>query len=155
MHVYVVQNKHIVRICWQQCIRGEHGQQFSRYVLHQQWICIVYIKHGLKLYYILCRFAGSSVLEEDRASRRLEVDDQGLPRQASTDIWSTTSSRAPSRAASTTPSRPVSRYEEKYVVMQRVLHMPTGSRCSVTQQGSHMPNNDSAHMLQQLLDEAH
>ncbi|KAA6428997.1 MAG: hypothetical protein FRX49_01107 [Trebouxia sp. A1-2] len=54
-------------------------------------------------------FAGSSVLEEDRASRRLEVDDQGLPRQASTDIWSTPTSRAPSRAASTTPSRAVSR----------------------------------------------
>ena len=81
-----------------------------------------------KVYGILCRFAGSSVLDEDRASKQLEVDDQGLPRQASTDIWSTTSSRAPSRAASTTPLRAVSRL----VVMQPVLHVPAGSRCSMT-----------------------
>ncbi len=90
---------------------------------HQQWLwpCIIHIHYDLKLtYYSLCRFAGSSVLEEDRASRHLEVDDQGLPRQASADIWSATSSRAPSRAASTTPSRAVSRS----VVVRLVLHVP-------------------------------
>ena len=41
------------------------------------------------------------MLEEDRASRRLEVDEQGLPCQASAgDIWSGTTSQAPSRPAS-------------------------------------------------------
>ena len=57
----------------------------------------------------LCRFAGSSVLEEDRASRRLEVDEQGLPRRVSTDIWSPTTSVSPSRAVSTATSRAASR----------------------------------------------
>ena len=58
----------------------------------------------------LCRFAGSSVLEEDRASRRLEVDEQGLPRRVSTDIWSATTSVSPSRAVSTATSRAASRF---------------------------------------------
>lgn len=35
----------------------------------------------------LYRFAGSSVLEEDNASRRLEVDENGLPKRMSNDIW--------------------------------------------------------------------
>ena len=51
-----------------------------------------------------CRFAGSSMLQEDHASMRLEVDDHGLPR-VSTDIWSATTSKSPSRAVSTANSR--------------------------------------------------
>ena len=58
---------------------------------------------------LACRFAGSSVLQEDRASRRLEVDEHGLPLNASTDIWSATTSRAPSRPASASTSQAPSR----------------------------------------------
>ncbi|KAL3152495.1 hypothetical protein ABBQ32_001530 [Trebouxia sp. C0010 RCD-2024] len=54
-------------------------------------------------------FAGSSVLQEDRASRRLEVDEHGLPCQEATDIWSAATSRGASCAVSTTTSRAASR----------------------------------------------
>eukprot|EP00891_Asterochloris_glomerata_P005698 jgi/Astpho2/5698/fgenesh1_pg.00079_%23_105_t len=43
------------------------------------------------------RFAGATVLDEDRASRRLEVDEHGLPRRVSNDVWSNATSRAASR----------------------------------------------------------
>ena len=49
------------------------------------------------------------MLQDDRASRRLEVDEHGLPCHASTDIWSATTSRAPSRPASATTSQAPSR----------------------------------------------
>ena len=42
----------------------------------------------------VCRFAGSTVLDEDRASRRLEVDEHGLPRRVTNDIWSNGTSRS-------------------------------------------------------------
>ncbi|KAK9817254.1 hypothetical protein WJX72_011915 [[Myrmecia] bisecta] len=38
-------------------------------------------------------FAGSTVLDEDRASKRLEVDEHGLPRRVTNDIWSNGTSR--------------------------------------------------------------
>lgn len=59
---------------------------------------------------LACRFAGSSVLQEDRASRRLEVDEHGLPCREAADIWSAATSRGPSCAVSTTTSQAASRY---------------------------------------------
>ncbi len=40
-----------------------------------------------------CRFGGASDLEEDRAARKLEVDEHGIARRVSDDIWSNATSR--------------------------------------------------------------
>ncbi len=40
-----------------------------------------------------CRFGGASALEEDRAARKLEVDEHGIARRVSNDIWSDATSR--------------------------------------------------------------
>ena len=42
-----------------------------------------------------CRFGGASALEEDRAARKLEVDEHGIARRMSDDIWSNATSRQP------------------------------------------------------------
>lgn len=37
---------------------------------------------------VYVRFGGASGLEEDRAARRLEVDEHGIARRLSDDVWS-------------------------------------------------------------------
>ena len=39
------------------------------------------------------RFGGASALEDDRAGRRVAVDEHGIARRASDDIWSAATSR--------------------------------------------------------------
>ena len=50
-----------------------------------------------------CRFGGASGLEEDRAARKLEVDEHGIARRVSDDIWSNATSRYISGALCTAP----------------------------------------------------
>ena len=42
---------------------------------------------------IKCSFGGASALEDDRAARRMTVDEHGISRRLSDDIWSNATSR--------------------------------------------------------------